>query len=74
MPATPTKAPVSVIRSTDSSKIVVTYDEPASGGSVLTNYEILIDDGRGGGFVTAVGGSLNTYLETTFVISNSTQA
>jgi hypothetical protein len=39
---------------------------------VLTNYEVLIDDGQGGGFVTAVGGSLNTYLKTTLVIKNST--
>lgn len=62
VPATPIDAPVSDILSTNSLQIVISFDEPASGGSVLTNYEVLIDDGLGGGFVTAVGGSLNTYL------------
>lgn len=56
VPDTPTAAPVSDKHFTDSTRIRVTYNEPGFGGSILTNYEIIIDDGLGGGFVTIAGG------------------
>lgn len=71
IPETPALAPVSVKDFTDSTRIKATYDEPYSGGSVLTNYEIVIDDGLGGGFVTIAGGQVNTHLETSIIISQS---
>jgi hypothetical protein len=37
----------------------------------LTNYEILIDDGLGGGFETIAGGLLGTYLQTSLIISKN---
>lgn len=69
IPDTPAQAPVSDIYFTDSTRIRLTYNEPYSGGSVLTNYEIIIDDGLGGGFVTIAGGSINTHLDTFVIIS-----
>jgi hypothetical protein len=62
VPDTPTAAPVSDTEYTDWSRLRLTYDEPLSGGSVLTNYEIIIDDGLGGGFVAIAGGDVNTHL------------
>jgi hypothetical protein len=56
---------------TNGNRIELTYNEPYSGGSVLTNYEILMDDGFGGGFQTIAGGSLGTYLTTFVIISNN---
>lgn len=71
VPATPTNAPVSDAEYTDPTRIRVTYDEPSSGGSVLTNYQIAIDDGLGGGFVTIAGGDVNTHLLVECIISSS---
>ena len=38
VPSTPSNAPVSDADYTDPTRIRVTYDEPYSGGSVLTNF------------------------------------
>ena len=45
----------------------VTYSAPASvGGSPITNYEVQMDDGIGGGFHTVAGGAGSVYLRTYF--------
>lgn len=71
VPDTPSAAPISDTDYTDWTRLRLTYDEPFAGGSVLTNYEIIIDDGLGGGFVTIAGGSVNTHLDTYVMISSS---
>ena len=46
----------------------VTYSAPASdGGSPITNYEVQMDDGIGGGFHTMAGGDGKVYLKTYFI-------
>ena len=75
VPDTPSDAPVSDTDSTDWTRLRLTYDEPYHGGTLLTNLEIRIDDGMGGGFVTIAGGDVNTHLETSILItSNYTEA
>lgn len=47
--------------------IRVTYTAPASdGGTPLTNYEVQMDDGLGGGFSSVAGGDGVVYLRTYF--------
>lgn len=42
---------------TSATAIKVLYDAPASdGGTPITNYEVQMDDGIGGGFHTVAGG------------------
>lgn len=38
---------------------------------MLTNFEIVMDDGFGGGFQTVAGGSLGTHLTTFAVLSTN---
>ena len=38
---------------------------------MLTNLEVVMDDGLGGGFQTIAGGSLGTYLTTFAIISSN---
>ena len=56
---------------TNANQIRILYSEPFDGGSILTNYDVQMDDGLGGGFTTIAGGDLNNYLET-FVLVSST--
>jgi hypothetical protein len=71
VPDTPDDAPVSDASVTDWTKLRLTYEEPYSGGSVLTNYEMIIDDGLGGGYQTIAGGDVNTHLDTFILISRN---
>jgi len=71
IPATPTNGPVSDKSFTTDQRIRITYDEPYSGGSILINYEVVMDDGEGGGFRTVAGGSLGTHLTTFAIISSN---
>lgn len=41
---------------------MITFTVPNLGGSVLTNYEVQMDDGQGQGFITIAGGDLSIYL------------
>ncbi len=58
--------PVRDDSSTSSDVIRITYSEPNTGGSPITNYEIQMDDGYGGGFMTVAGGDKQIYLNTFF--------
>jgi hypothetical protein len=57
VPAAPTDVPVSDSSITNDTTIRVTYASPApaDGGSALLSYELQMDDGLGGDFVTLVG-------------------
>jgi hypothetical protein len=62
VPSTPASGPVSDVSVTTVDIIRITYAAPASdGGSLLTNYEVQMDDGIGGGFTTIAGGSLGEH-------------
>ena len=71
VPQTPSSGPHSDVLVTDDTKIRILYAEPGNGGSVLTNYEVVMDDGLGGGFITIAGGATQTYLLNDIVISNA---
>ena len=38
---------------------------------MLTNYEVEMDDGLGGGFITIAGGATKTYLLNDIVVSKA---
>ena len=60
-PSAPTSGPISVASQTTTNFISVTYSEPTTGGSPITNFELQMDDGIGGGFETVAGGELALY-------------
>lgn len=64
VPAAPTDIPVSDASITNDTTIRVTYASPppADGGSALLSYELQMDDGLGGDFVTLVGYTPNTMV------------
>ena len=62
VPEAPENGPVSDVELTSPTSLRVVYDEPGNGGSQLINYEIQMDNGLGGGFVTIAGGDLNEHL------------
>jgi len=66
VPSTPLTAPASVPGVTSGSIIKITYTEPGDGGSTITNYEIQMDDGQGGGYVTVAGGDNQIHLYSYF--------
>jgi hypothetical protein len=49
-------APTSDPTITCGTAIKILYSAPSDGGSPITNYEIQMDDGYGGGFITVAGG------------------
>lgn len=65
-PSTPLTAPVRDNSVSSGSIIKIIYTEPFNGGSPITNYEIQMDDGLGGGFRTVAGGDSDNYLFTFF--------
>jgi hypothetical protein len=71
VPTTPAAGPVSDLTITTISLIRVTYAEPANGGSLLTNYEVQMDDGIGGGFISVAGGSLNSHQVKHAIVKSS---
>lgn len=57
VPTQPAHGAVSDASVTSATAIKVLYDAPASdGGTPITNYEVQMDDGIGGGFHTVAGG------------------
>jgi len=72
VPEAPSAGPASDLSISSETILRVTYDEPATGGSVLTNYEVQMDDGLGGGFFTVAGGDLASeeYLDQHVVIES----
>lgn len=71
VPSTPTSGPVSVGTITSADKIKITYTAPSSGGSLITNYEVQMDDGLGSGFITVAGGTSSNLITTYFSASTS---
>jgi large repetitive protein len=68
VPSAPAAAAASDPAVTSSSVIKVTYSAPASdGGSPISNYEVQMDDGVGGGFQTVAGGDGDPYLKHYFI-------
>ena len=68
VPAQPADAAESDTGVTSGSVLKVTYAAPASdGGSPVTNYEVQMDDGVGGGFHTVAGGDGAGYLKHYFI-------
>lgn len=65
-PTTPITAPQPDATTTNGAVIRIVYAAPTDGGSPITNYEIQMDDGIGGGFITIAGGSLGIHLYTFF--------
>jgi hypothetical protein len=66
-PGAPASAAVRDATVTSATTLRVTYSPPADGGSPITNYEVQIDDGVGGGFATVAGGAGAAYLRQYFV-------
>lgn len=67
----PSKPPTPVIdyQFTDPTRIKVDLTEPITGGSVLLNFEVLMDDGLGEGYQIIFGGNTGTFLETEVIVS-----
>lgn len=67
-PTQPTDAAASDTSVTSGSVLKVTYlPPPSDGGSPVTNYEVQMDDGVGGGFHTVAGGEGTSYLRHYFI-------
>jgi hypothetical protein len=67
VPSQPADGAVSDASVTSGSVIKVVYTAPPSdGGAPITNYEVQMDDGVGGGFHTVAGGGGHIYLKTYF--------
>ena len=54
---------------TDPTRIKVDLEEPYSGGSVLLNYEVQMDEGLGQGYQTIFGGDLGQFLLLEVIVS-----
>ena len=68
VPSAPAAAAASDPAVTSGSVLKVTYTPPASdGGSPISNYEVQMDDGVGGGFQTLAGGDGDPYLKHYFI-------
>jgi hypothetical protein len=52
---------------TSGSVLKVTYSPPNDSGSPISNYEVQMDDGIGGGFSTVAGGENQAYLTNSFI-------
>jgi hypothetical protein len=52
---------------TSSSLLKVTYSPPNDSGSPISNYEVQMDDGVGGGFATVAGGDTQRYMTDSFI-------
>ena len=69
-PQSPASGPTSIADVTSTDRIAIEFDEPDTGGSPITNFEIQMDDGVGGGFETVAGGELDLYKRTTLKVQN----
>lgn len=69
VPSTPTNGPVRDSLVTSAQVLKVSYSAPSSdGGSPISNYEVQMDDGLGGGFQTVAGGESHAYMLTSFTV------
>ena len=69
-PSAPTNGPMSVYSVTAPDRIAIEYSEPDTGGSPITNFEVQMDDGIGGGFETIAGGDMTLYQRTSATVRN----
>lgn len=63
-PSAALAGPVSIAQTTRPDRIAISFNEPATGGSPITNFEVQMDDGIGGGFTVIAGGDDATYSKT----------
>jgi hypothetical protein len=61
VPNTPAAGPAEIVAKTSGSFIAVSYSAPSNGGSVITQYEVQIDDGLNGGSFYTIQLTLNLY-------------
>ncbi len=73
VPAKPSAVPTTDLAKTTKDRIFVQYTAPASdGGSDIETYEVQMDDGKGGDFVSLVGGPNSTdYLKLWFLVEKN---
>jgi len=71
VPAKPSAPPSTILSRTTSKSIYVQYTAPSTdGGSDILSYELQMDDGKGGDFVSLIGGSEN-YLKLWFIVEGN---
>jgi hypothetical protein len=71
VPNKPTAAPTSDPANTDSTQIKVVYNEPAdNGGSNIISYELQMDDGKGGDFISLFGAD-SDYLRLWYIVTTN---
>jgi len=71
VPAKPSSPPSTILSRTTSKSIYVHYTAPSTdGGSDILSYELQMDDGKGGDFVSLIGGTEN-YLKLWFIVEGN---
>ena len=69
-PSASTSGPVSIESITTTDLIEIHFTEPETGGSPITNFDVQMDDGIGGGFTTVAGGDLSLYMRRSLRVKN----
>lgn len=69
VPSQPTDVPVQVTESTNANQITVSWASPPpnDNGSPIISYELVMDDGVTGDFVSIIGFTANSLLTTKLV-------
>jgi hypothetical protein len=70
-PETPTGAPYSDPIATTGNQVKVLFDAPSNGGSLITNYEVQMNNGLGSSFFTVAGGASQNYQLSYFTASST---
>ena len=75
IPLAPTDVPVSNSQVTNDKQIQVSFANPApnSNGSPIISYELVMDDGKSGNFISIIGFTSNSLLTTITVSQNVTK-
>ena len=69
-PTASVAGPTSVTSITTVDLIEIQFTEPETGGSPITNFDVQMDDGIGGGFTTVAGGDLSLYMRRSLRVKN----
>ena len=66
----PSAAPTTILAQTSATQIYVQYTAPSNSGSPILSYEVQMDDGQGGDFVSLIG--VNPYyLKLWYVVTSN---